>query len=61
MDIKIKDKVYIKSDPDQLERVVTAITQRECGYIYEISFCTEVSSHYSFELSTEKDVLKSVQ
>lgn len=50
----IGQTVYLKTDTDQLQRIVTAI--KICGdnsFFYELSCGREVSSHYDFEISEE--------
>ncbi|MGV6830336.1 MAG: hypothetical protein ACWA5P_02080 [bacterium] len=54
---KLEDIVYLKTDPEQRQRIVTAITIRSLGVIYELSFGVETSSHYDYECSLEKNVL----
>ncbi|HDY88337.1 MAG TPA: hypothetical protein ENH82_09540 [bacterium] len=57
----IGDVVYLKTDIDQLERIVTAITLRPNGCIlYSLSLDTIETLHYDLEISTGKDILKSV-
>lgn len=51
----IGDLVYIKTDIDQRARLVTGITLRLYGMVYELSLGETTSSHYDFELSSEKD------
>lgn len=58
LEFDIRDTVYIKTDPEQLERIVTGIIIRENGIVYHVSYCTDETSHYGFELSEEKDVMK---
>lgn len=52
------DIVYLKTDPDQVERIVTGITYRPLGVLYSISYTTTESSHYDFEITRERDILK---
>lgn len=52
--------VYLVTDKYQEKRIVTAITERQSGYLYELSCGLDVSSHYDFELSTEEDTLMKV-
>lgn len=53
----IGQEVYLTTDEEQKRRVVTAITVRPGGMIYELSCGTTTSSHYDFELSDEENVL----
>lgn len=51
--------VYLKTDPDQLERMVTAISLRPNGAVsYNLSQGMNETYHYAMEISTEKDCLK---
>lgn len=50
----IGQTVYLKTDTDQLRRIVTAI--KVCGdnsFFYELSCGRECSDHYDFEISEE--------
>lgn len=54
-----EQQVYLKTDVDQKVRIVTGLLIRPNGLIsYELSCRTEARWHYDFEISTEKDVLK---
>lgn len=54
-----EQQVYLKTDVDQKLRIVTGLLIRPNGLIsYELSCGTECRWHYDFEISTEKDVLK---
>ena len=55
---KIGDIVYLRTDIDQYARYVTGIMTRETGIAYEVSFGTETSFHYGFELNKERDIIK---
>lgn len=49
------DSVYLKTDPFQYPRLITAIVIRR-GYVqYEIASGTELSLHNAFELSATRD------
>ena len=56
----IGDTVYLKTDPDQSERLVTGLRVRENGVIYDIAFGINESLHYAFELSKTRDLLKTM-
>lgn len=58
---KISQEVYLKTDKEQEKRIVTAIIERQTGYIYELTCGTEISEHYDFEINMEEDVLLKVQ
>jgi hypothetical protein len=51
------DIVYLKTDPDQLQRIVTGFTVRKHGVIYELSLANEVTHHYDFEISVTQDIV----
>lgn len=52
----IEDVVYLKTDPDQRVRIITAIKVMRNGTItYELSHSTYTSWHWDFEFSTTKD------
>ena len=54
----IGDEVYLKTDEDQNCRLVTGLTIRVTSITYELSCGTAESTHYDFEITVEKDVLK---
>lgn len=55
----IGDTVYIKTDRDQKERIITAIYIRGNNLItYVTTCCGEEVWCYEFEISAEKDILK---
>jgi hypothetical protein len=61
MELTIKPKfrrgqtVYIKTDPEQYPRMVTAYVLRQGTVIqYEVTLCSDVTYHSHYELSTEK-------
>lgn len=55
----LEDIVYLKTDPDQLSRMVTAISIKPTGAImYGLSCGVNDSWHYAFEISEERDVIK---
>jgi hypothetical protein len=53
---QIGDIVYLRTDPEQQARIITAymVTPREV--MYEVACGVMTTPHYEFELSTEKDV-----
>ena len=53
----IGDIVYLITDPDQLQRIVTGIMVRKSQLIYQVSCGVDEHGHYEFELSFEKNVL----
>lgn len=52
----IGQTVYLKTDTEQLQRIITAITIRQTGIIYELSQGEKVSSHYDFEITEDENV-----
>jgi hypothetical protein len=56
------DEVYLKTDSEQLLRIVTAINCHPNGQIiYVLSCGSQVSDHYDFEISTEINELIKVK
>ena len=51
------DKVYLETDVDQKERVVTEFRVTKTGILYSLSCGVDKSWHYDFEITTEKNVL----
>jgi hypothetical protein len=50
--------VYLKTDPEQLIRVVTGITIRPGGLLeYKVSNADNETTHYEIELSLEPNIL----
>ena len=56
---EIGDKVFLLTDVDQAERIVTGIYISPNGLTYELSCGNSDSTHYDFEITKKKDVLKS--
>lgn len=54
----IGDSVYLRTDPEQAERLVTGINVRQNGITYAISYLTNETWHYDFEISKERDIIK---
>jgi hypothetical protein len=54
----IRDEVYLKTDLEQSCRLVTGLAVRDTSILYELSCGASESSHYDFEISVEKDVIK---
>lgn len=52
--------VYLKTDPEQNERIITGIMVRPTMLIYYIAFGMNETTHYDIEITTEKDVLKAI-
>jgi hypothetical protein len=54
----IGDSVYLKTDPEQAERLVTGISVRQNGITYAISHLTNETWHYDFEITKDRDIIK---
>ena len=54
----IAETVYLKTDGDQLPRIVTSIGIRPSGILYELSCGCSSSSHYDFEISRERSLVE---
>lgn len=52
--------VYLKTDPDQLPRIVLRILISSNGYTYEIGCGMLMSYHYEHEISEEVNVLAKI-
>ena len=50
------DIVYLKTDPDQLPRMVVGLTVRPTGILYELSHGATGSDHYEIEISPTPDL-----
>lgn len=49
--------VYLKTDVRQYGRLVTAITIRQTGLVYELALSDDTSEHYDFEISDSEDIV----
>lgn len=52
---KIGEIVYLKTDFEQLPRMVTGILMRPYGLIYHLSNNTIETTHYQIEISKDVD------
>lgn len=50
----IGETVYLKTDNEQLQRIVTAIKVLPNDIIYYLSCGTQETAHYDFEITKEK-------
>jgi hypothetical protein len=57
-DFNIGEAVYLKTDNDQNERVVTGIQVSPHGLFYRLVNGTTETWHYNIEINREKNVLK---
>ena len=55
-EFEIGQEVYLKTDEDQSKRIVTGIIVRQSGVLYYVSFDTNESVHYGFEMSNSVDI-----
>ena len=54
----IGDIVYLKTDPDQYQRIVTGVLLlNQKSLMYRLSFLDEVTFHFETEISSEKNVI----
>lgn len=57
----IREIVYLRTDGEQLPRIVTAIMKEgDKGLMYRLSQGIVNSWHYDFEIGNDKDVLMSL-
>ena len=56
----IEDLVYLKTDTQQLVRIVVSLTVDKNDIMYKLSCGTETTDHYAYEINKEIDVLKSI-
>lgn len=61
MIFQIEQLVFLKTDPEQCERIVVGINISKNEMSYTLAFGTELSEHYDFEITSEKDTLKTVK
>lgn len=54
----IGQTVYLRTDADQLERLVTGINIRPNGISYALTNGTNESYHYDFEITFDRDIIK---
>lgn len=56
-DFNIGQEVYLRTDKDQLMRLVLAIQVKNGTLLYELGCGSSTSWHDDFEISTQADVL----
>lgn len=56
----IGDIVYLKTDINQKERMVTTIGITPGNHVYTLSCGDDSSEHYEIELSDTKDIMKTL-
>ncbi len=52
----LRETVYLKSDPDQFERIVLAYHVTPFGLMYILACGEAESLHYDFEISLDKQI-----
>lgn len=57
----IGDIVYLKTDREQLQRIVFSINITKLELTYRLACGSQISDHYDFEISINKDVLITVE
>ena len=57
----IGDRVYLVTDPEQSECIITAIVLKPSGHIYELSCGVSSSLHFDIELTTERNEVKALK
>lgn len=58
VEFKIGDTVYLKTDPEQYERLVIAYIVENKDISYQLACGEDQSIHSDYEISAEKDELK---
>jgi len=56
IEYKIKDMVYVITDPDQNKGIVTAFLIDENSVMYRVCVGSNSNYYYAFELTTEKTI-----
>ena len=57
MEFKIGDIVYLRTDPEQLERMVYSYTINNREVLYNLTQGTITSGHFDFEILLERKVI----
>lgn len=52
------DIVFLKTDPEQLERMVCKVTVYKGSILYGLAMGSNLSEHYDYEFSSQKDLMK---
>jgi hypothetical protein len=53
---EIGQTVYLKTDTEQLMRIITGLTVRATSIVYELSIGERTSNHFDFEISEEENI-----
>lgn len=56
-EFEIGDIVYLRTDEEQKQRIITGITIRPGFLIYHVSHCNFEGGHYDFEITKDKNYL----
>lgn len=54
----IGESAYLRTDPDQQERLVVGIMITEGGLQYVLALNGDETCHYAFEMTYDRDVIK---
>lgn len=57
IEFEIGDIVYLKTDRDQLQRMVVGISLRQSGLSYALACGTAEAYHFDIEISKEANIL----
>lgn len=60
-EFELEDYVFLKTDIEQAARLVIEIAVKPNCLVYTVCLGTEVSCHYDFELSKERNIVMSTQ
>ena len=55
---QIGETVYLKTDCEQLERIVIGISIYPIGVMYQLSCGIDQTWHYDIEMSPDRDIIK---
>lgn len=59
VEFNIGEIVYLVTDPEQEKRLVTGILLKPGKLVmYELACCEEISYHYNFEMTNDKNILQ---
>lgn len=61
VEFELGQAVWLKTDTEQLERIVTQLIICEGGVMYELSCGEDSSAHWGFEITDSEDTLKRVK
>jgi len=61
IDFEIGQTVYLKTDTEQWERIVTQLIICDGGIMYELSCGEDSSAHWGFEITDSEDKLKKLK